>query len=631
MKIMVNNKQKVNKILLNFVSITICLMMFVTVFGINKTVSAQVVKTAQDTAYISKDNSNEAVEKAIRVYKEIDENTHSIKWTVKFNPGNENWTKGIFHYVWVPQKENAEMFVSREYSTGHKDEIKDTEFNASNRWLYTFANDNANFKIEYTNRIQNTLKGGKYDSKNITQAVALSNLNWWVDEGRFTELIASKERNKNSVCTWTFTTQHTPETNLYDVPIIAGVAAGDHTWPMFVASGPFGINKSFKVTTPEITEVGNINDLTTGEKAIVEQKIRAANDFKNVFGTPEPSLLRGIVIENDGTAKITYIDNTVLTIPGTDLVTKKPVVKPTPVPYPNRPAKWVGVEYDESGNINTSEQWIQNIQEIKNAGGSVSFVEGQGNAYIGNGKIKPNEDSNKNHVKVRVTYADDTYVDVEVNQPIKAINSEVEPKVDTTKLYVKQNQTGVENTLKSKFSGLTLSISGSELNGTGSDKVLAAVETKNLSVENFNSATLGPQNTKLKVTYKDGTFDEKVIPVVVYKTPVAPSEKMAVGNMNQLTATEMATAKNKIRQANPDMPAEFVIEVNANGKAFVKLPDNSTVIKEFTPSELFKTQAELTTLNNPTKTKVDNPSSLTTPEKEAVKKGYQGCQSKCAN
>lgn len=116
--------KKLNGTFKNFILIAICSMMFVTVFGINKTVSAQVVKTAQDTAYISKDNSNEAIEKAIRVYKEIDENTHSIKWTVKFNPGNENWSKGIFHYVWVPQKENAEMFVSREYSTGYKDEIK---------------------------------------------------------------------------------------------------------------------------------------------------------------------------------------------------------------------------------------------------------------------------------------------------------------------------------------------------------------------------------------------------------------------------------------------------------------------------------------------------------------------------
>ena len=89
----------------------------------------------------------------------------------------------------------------------------------------------------------------------------------------------------------------------------------------------------FEVKVPERTGVGNTEALTKTEKADIKKKILEANENNTSSAIPGnthnkfiDNLKEGtdnIVIGNDGTATITYLDNSTDTIPGTSLVYEK--------------------------------------------------------------------------------------------------------------------------------------------------------------------------------------------------------------------------------------------------------------------------------------------------------------------
>ena len=134
-------------------------------------------------------------------------------------------------------------------------------------------------------------------------------------------------------------------------------------------------------------------------------------------------------------------------------------------------------------------------------------------------------------------------------------------------------------------------------------------------------------NGEVTVTYPDGTTD--TIPgesLVREKTdaekndPKVPADKVPVEDLTNLTDEEKETVKDKVTEANPDLPENTEISVGDNGEVTVTYPDGTT---DTIPGESLvreKTDAEKNEPKVPEKTPVNDKTNLTPEEQAEVKK-----------
>ncbi|PTR94379.1 protein with ysrik-signal peptide, partial [Ligilactobacillus salivarius] len=159
------------------------------------------------------------------------------------------------------------------------------------------------------------------------------------------------------------------------------------------------------------------------------------------------------------------------------------------------------------------------------------------------------------------------------------------------------------------------------------------------NVEDANKGNF-PDGTKVKVgddgtatiTYPDTTTDtiegsKLVRPATDAEktTPNVPSTKEPVANTSSLTETEKAKVQKNVEDANKgNFPDGTKVKVGDDGTATITYPDTTTDTIEGSKLVRPATDAEKTTPNVPsTKEPVADPSNLTEPEKDKVKKNVE--------
>ncbi|MDY5436350.1 hypothetical protein, partial [Peptostreptococcus porci] len=412
--------------------------------------------------------------------------------------------------------------------------------------------------------------------------------------------------------------------------------------------------------------VKNPKDLTTEEKAAVREAVIKAN----------PDSPGGITISvgDDGKVTVTYRDNSVDTIEGSDLVvqadsekykpvapsTKVSVTEPTNLTTDEKEAVKKAVE---DANKNLEPKLPEKTEIVVGNDGTVTvkYPDGTTDTIQGKDVVKKSDAAAVTPVapKTKVPVADPTNLtETEkeaVKKAIEDANKNLDPKLpDGTKLEV-----GNDGTVTVKYPDGTMdTIPGKDvvkksdaaavtpvapttkvpvadptnLTETEKEAVKKAIEdaNKNLDPKLPDGTTIDvDKDGTVTVKYPDGTAD--IIPRkdVVKKSdaatnnPVAPDNKVPVANPKSLTPEEKKAVEDAIKKKNPTLPEKTEVSVGDDGTVTVKYPDGSTDTIQGT--DVVKKSDAAT--NNPVapdnKVPVSDPKALTPEEKKAVEEAIK--------
>ena len=328
-----------------------------------------------------------------------------------------------------------------------------------------------------------------------------------------------------------------------------------------LVAGKTDAEKTQPTVPGDKTKVDDPSNLSDGEKDQVKDNVEKANP-----GTT-------VTVDNDGTATITYPDQSTDTIPGKDLVAGKTDAEKTQPTVPGDKTK-----VDDPSNLSDGEKaQVKDNVEKSNPGTTVT-VDNDGTA--------------------KITYPDKS-TDTIPGKDLVAGKTDAEKTQST----VPEDKTKVDD----------------PTNLTDGEKaqVKDNVEKTNpgttVTVDNDGTAT---------VTYPDKSTD--TIPgkdLVTGKTdaektqPTVPGDKTKVDDPTNLSDGEKAQVKDNVRKANP----ETTVTVENDGTATITYPDGSKATISGDQLVKGKTDAEKATPNLPTtKTPVQDPSHLTPAEQAAV-------------
>ena len=316
---------------------------------------------------------------------------------------------------------------------------------------------------------------------------------------------------------------------------------------------------TIKVMNPAITPVVNINKLTELEKTKVKEAIKKANPAAT-----------DITVNNNGTATITFIGGSTATLESNKTVKsadangiKDPAI--TPVQEPT----------------NLTEEEKEAVKaEVKKVNDKVKEVE------VGNDGT------------TKVTFNDGTVATLTPDKTIKEADSKGIKDPAITPVQEPTNLTEEEKeAVKAEVKKVNDKVKEVEVGNDGTTKV---------TFNDGTVATLTPDKTVKKATKDaDGIVNPTKIPVE---------------NPSNLTQAEKDAVKKAIEDANPGKVANVV--VGNDGTAIVTFNDGSEAT--LTPDKTVeKATKDADGIVNPAKTPVENPSNLTQPEKDAVKKAIE--------
>ncbi|MDD7183031.1 cell wall-binding repeat-containing protein, partial [Peptostreptococcus porci] len=284
------------------------------------------------------------------------------------------------------------------------------------------------------------------------------------------------------------------------------------------------------VPSPKII-VKDPKNLTSDEKTAVSKKVLDAN----------PNLPRNttITVGDDGKVTITYNDNSVDTIDGSDIVVQAESEKNNPIAPDNK------VPVSDPKALTPEEK--KSVEEA---------IKKKNPTLPENTEISVSNDGT-----VTVKYPDGSTDTIPGTDVVKksdaATNNPVAPdnKVPVTdpKALTPEEKKSVEEAIKKKNPTLP--------------------EKTEISVSNDGTVT---------VTYPDKTTDTIPGKDVVKKSdaatnnPVAPDNKVPVSDPKALTPEEKKSVEDAIKKKNPTLPENTEITVGNDGTVTVKYPDGST-------------------------------------------------------
>ena len=348
------------------------------------------------------------------------------------------------------------------------------------------------------------------------------------------------------------------------------------------------------------TKVNDLKNLTPTEQGEVKQKVSTAYQSLGVTN---------VTISNDGTATVTLqrtvtLPSESVTIPGTDLVVKKTdAEKYTPT------AGKITVDNGtklEQGTPLTEDQLataIPNHADLPNR-----------TTYTWKDTVTVGNDTSS--ATVVVTYPDQTSEEVRVPVEVKGTYSETyQPKLPTDKVKVddKNNLTKDEKTtVKTAVEDANKDKSGKSTLPEGTD------------------ITVG-DNGDVTVTYPDGSKDTTITgdKVVEGKTDAekhelkVPGDKVKVDDPTKLTDNEKNAVKDKVDEANPNLPDGTKITVGDDGTTTITYPDGSTNTIPGHDLVTGKTDADKYPLNPGQAVDVVDPNHLTQAEQDQVKEAIR--------
>lgn len=283
-----------------------------------------------------------------------------------------------------------------------------------------------------------------------------------------------------------------------------------------------------KLNYPEVTKVKKLDALSTDEKGKVQEAIENANRGKAGSQTLFDELVKdgqdGIVINNDGSATITFKDNTKRTMPASLLVSKDETDKDKYKPVMPERTPVVNLK-----NL-TSDEKTKIRQAIIDANGGSSpneflkHVKQTNNQY----DFKVNEDGS-----VEVTYEDDSKLTIPAEDLVFQ-----GPKISDWAPYVVPDAIEVENLTK--------------LSDTEVSNIVSAFDTANTGITPYDEAKTKNSN-KAPVTVDSKTGDATI--------------KWADGSTTTIAAWQFLKQKPKTPTPNPQPPTptpaaekEFIVE-----------------------------------------------------------------------
>lgn len=283
-----------------------------------------------------------------------------------------------------------------------------------------------------------------------------------------------------------------------------------------------------KLNYPEVTKVKKLDALSNKEKGKVKTAIEDANRGKAGTQTLFDELVKdgqdGIVINNDGSATITFKDNTKRIMPASLLVTKDETDKDKYKPVMPERTPVVNLK-----NL-TSDEKTKIRQAIIDANGGSSpneflkHVKQTNNQY----DFKVNEDGS-----VEVTYEDDSKLTIPAEDLVFQ-----GPKISDWAPYVVPDAIEIENLTK--------------LSDTEVSNIVSAFDTANTGITPYDEAKTKNSN-KAPVTVDSKTGDATI--------------KWADGSTTTIAAWQFLKQKPKTPTPNPQPPTptpaaekEFIVE-----------------------------------------------------------------------
>ncbi|MDY5480440.1 MAG: cell wall-binding repeat-containing protein [Peptostreptococcus porci] len=332
--------------------------------------------------------------------------------------------------------------------------------------------------------------------------------------------------------------------------------------------------------------VKNPKALTTEEKAAVREAVTKAN--------PNPPSGITISVGDDGKVTVTYRDNSVDTIEGSEIVVQADSEKYKPV------APSTKVSVTEPTNLTTDEK-----EAVKKA------VE-DANKNLEPKLPEKTEIEVGNDGTVTVKYPDGTTDTIQGKDVVKKSDAAaVTPVAPKTKVPVADP---------------------TNLTETEKEAVKKAIEDANKNLD-----PKLPDGTKLEVgndgtvtvKYPDGTMDTIPGTEVVKKSlasetnVVVPSPKIIVKDPKNLTSDEKTAVSKKVLDANPNLPRNTTITVGDDGKVTITYNDNSVDTIDGSDIVVQAESEKYKPVAPSTKVSVTEPTNLTNDEKEAVKKAVE--------
>ena len=376
--------------------------------------------------------------------------------------------------------------------------------------------------------------------------------------------------------------------------------------------------------TPEIptekTPVMDENNLTDAEKEEVKNKVVESN--KDIF--PEGT---DVVVGDNGDTTITYPDNSVDTIPGTDLVVEMTDAEKY-TPETDVTDTDLNVVPDAEDLITNKDDlpadaeyiWREqpNVSEIGESTGSVLVVYPDGTTDTVDVTVNVVDNRSDDEKYDANIPAEKTPVD-DVTNLTDAEKEEVKNKVEEANRDNFPENTEIEvgnngDTTITYPDQSTEVIPGEDLvvQKSDADKYtpnfqdveteLGEVPSAKDAIENFdelpegtkvvweetpNVDTKGTTTGNVIVIYPDESMEEQEVTITVTDSrtdaektmPEVPAEKTPVVDENNLTDAEKEEVKNKVEEANKDnFPEGTDVEVGNNGDVTITYPDNSTDI-----------------------------------------------------
>ncbi|MGX5164448.1 LEA family epithelial adhesin [Limosilactobacillus reuteri] len=349
---------------------------------------------------------------------------------------------------------------------------------------------------------------------------------------------------------------------------------------------------------PAKEPVADPSHLTQPEKDKVKKNVEDANKDKFPGGTT-------VTVGDDGTATITYPDQTKSTdtIPGSDLV--RPETDAEKI-TPNVPAKEPVADpshltQPEKDKVKKN---VEDANKDKFPGGTTVTVGDDGTATITYPDQTKSTDTIPGSDLVRPeTDAEKITPNVPAKEPVADPSHLTQPEKDK----VKKN---VEDANKDKFPGGTTVTVGDD----GTATITYPDQTKSTDTIPGDQLVQGQKGGSTS----GQTDAEKITPNVPAKEPVA--------DPSHLTQPEKDKVKKNVEDANKDkFPGGTTVTVGDDGTATITYPDQTKSTDTIPGSDLVRpeTDAEKITPNVPAKEPVADPSHLTQPEKDKVKKNVE--------
>ena len=352
-------------------------------------------------------------------------------------------------------------------------------------------------------------------------------------------------------------------------------------------------------TVKDKTKVDDPTKLTNDEKKEVEDNIRDNNP-----GLPEGTK---IDVGDNGDTTITYPDKSVDTIPGDKVVEGKSDADKNEPKVPGDKVKVddpTKLTKDEKSDV---EQAIKDANKDEN--GKSTLPEGSKVTVGDNGDVTVTyPDGSKDTIpgdKVVEGKGTEGQTDADKNEP-KVPGDKV--KVDDPTKLTKDEKSDVEQAIKD---------ANKDENGKS-------------TLPEGSKVTVG-DNGDVTITYPDGSKD--TIPgdqVIEGKsdadknTPNVPGgDKVKVDNPTKLTDDEKNAVKDKVDQANPNLPDGTTITVGDDGMTTITYPDGSTNTIPGHDLVTGKTDADKYPLNPGQAVDVVDPNHLTQAEQDQVKEAIR--------